>query len=93
MAARASVWEMFSAYHSPNILHTGHRGDMKVLRSQQADLVSSLPESRWKENKHGWTWRGDGSRAFTSLGAYDSHTVRRSWRLRATWMRERGGCH
>ena len=25
---------------------------MKVLRSQQADLVSSHPESRWEENKH-----------------------------------------
>lgn len=51
------MWEMFLAYHFPNIFHTGHRGDIKVLKSQQADLVSSPPESRWEENKHSRTWR------------------------------------
>ena len=46
------MWEMLLAYHFSNIFHMGYRGDMKVLRSQQADLVSSHPESRWEENKH-----------------------------------------
>ena len=85
------MWEMLLAYHFSNIFHMGYRGDMKVLRSQQADLVSSHPESRWEENKHGWTRRGDGSRAFTSLGACDTHTVRRRWRVRTTWTGETGG--